>query len=126
MYLSDKRFSEAKDYRQDLFNLNNQTIQALPDTLVKGNGWNIDSTFVPFVEFYECTEEEYEAVTNKLYYNGYTINRIGMFKDYLNPTNLTYIKGQIIHLTTVSDDFHYLNEVSNEMYKGMFVRIPNT
>lgn len=126
MYLADKRFSEAKDYRQDLFSLNNQTVQALPDTLVKGNGWNIDSTFVPFVEFYECTEEEYEAVTNKLYYNGYTINRIGMFKDYLNPTNLTYIKGQIIHLMNVPDDFHYLNEISNEMYKGMFVRIPNT
>ena len=52
-----------------------------------------------------------------------SINRIGILSDYIkNDINeLTYIKGSLIRLLNYKEDTNYLNEIANEVYKGVYI-----
>ena len=58
--------------------------------------------------------------TNKLKYNGMTVGRIGTISEFLRADK-TYIKGKIIRIEDLHEDFNYLNEIGQEMDKGVFI-----
>lgn len=118
--LNDKLRNEALDYKRDMFGYNLQNIQALPQGLAKTSAISPDNKYVPFIEYYECTDIERQALQDKLTYNGYTIMRIGNIADYLQQDR-SYIKGRIIRMEEISDDFHLLKAIADEIYKGVFI-----
>ena len=49
-----------------------------------------------------------------------TVMRIGTIAEFIR-TDRSYIKGKLIRLEGISDDFHIVNEISNEIFKGVFI-----
>lgn len=120
LQLNDKLRNEALDYKKDMFGYNLQNIQALPQGLAKTSAISPDNKYVPFIEFYSCTDTEKQALQDKLTYDGYTIMRIGSIANFLQ-SNKSYIKGRIIRIEGISDDFHLLKAIADEIYKGVFI-----
>ena len=112
--------NEAIDYTRDNFGYQLQNIQALPNTLNKVSSIISVSKLFPFLEYYTCTNEEKEALENKLKYNGMTVGRIGKIEDYLQGDTQTYVQGQLIRLEGKFDT-HIANEIANEFKKGWYI-----
>lgn len=111
--------AEDMDYRKDMFNFNISNIQALPQGLVKTSALNYNSKIYPFVEIYGCTEEETEVVRNKIKFDGMTLNVLGSIKDYLNPSDMTYIQGRVVRIS-INEDSHMANAINSELNKGVY------
>ena len=125
--LSEQKYEETIDYTKDQFAMSMENIKARPDSLFHTSGINIMSSLVPVLEFYQATDKEIEALQNKIKWNGMTVGRIGKFSDYLNNSEWRYIKGKVIQLSdgdaSFPNDFHLVNELSNEMFKGLFMTL---
>lgn len=117
--------NEAIDYTKDLFGYQLGNIQALPDSLTKVSPFNPNNKLFPFLEYYTCTPTERQAFENKIRWNGMTVMRIGTIQEFIRPTE-TYIKGQIIRLVDVDEPTNVLNEIANEINKGVFIDGGNT
>ena len=121
VYLGDKLRAEALDMTKDMFGYNLGNIQALPYTLTKVSSYNNNNKLFPFVEVYSATEIEKQAFRDKLAYDGMTTMIIGKIADY-RQAEPSYIKGRLIRLMNSETlDFHGLSELSNEIYKGVFI-----
>ena len=110
---------ENMDYTKDMFGYQLGNIKAVPDGLSKTTAYTKNNKYFPFLEFYTCTEEEKNALKNKLKYNGMTVMRIGTINEFLQPEQ-SYIKGRLIRLEGDYDN-HYVNELSQELYKGVYL-----
>lgn len=125
--LSEKLRNEAIDYRVDQFGYQLGNIKALPYGLSKISSLNENNKIFPFIEYYTCTDEEKEALKNKIAYNGASIGRIGTIREYLyqrkfeNKTGFWYIKGKMIRLLDFGGDYQQLNVIASEMLKGIFI-----
>lgn len=113
----DKQQKEALDYTRDLFNFNNQNIKAMPNGMSKTNPLVNNNKIFPIIEKYACSDTEVQALKNKLKYNGMTIGRIGIIKDWLLD-DYSYIKCQLIELED-AEDYHTLVEIAAELNKGI-------
>ena len=118
--IREKLRSEAIDYSKDQFGYQLQNIRALPYSLTKVSAYNANNKIFPFVEYYTCTEIEKQALRNKITYNGMTVMRIGKIRDFIKLTP-TYIKGKLIRLENISDDYHVVKAISEELNKGVFI-----
>lgn len=119
--MSEKLHSMALDYTKDMFGYNLSNIKALPYTLTKVSAYNNNNKLFPFLEVYSATETEKQAFRDKLAYDGMTTMVIGKISDYQQATP-SYIKGRLIRLMNSETlDFHGLTELSNEIYKGVFI-----
>ena len=118
--ISEKLRAEAMDYKRDMFGMQMGNIQALPTNITKTTAFTYNNKLFPILEYYTCTIEERNALLDKLRYNGMTVGRIGKIADYLANASDQYIKGRIIRIEGVSDDFHYYKAISDEIYKGAF------
>ena len=112
--------AEQLDLTKDLYGFNLQNIKARPDVITKVSAFNNDNTIFPSLEYYTCTEVEKEALRDKIKYNGMTVMRIGKIRDFIQPET-TYVKARMIRIEGIGDDFHIINEISNELYKGVFI-----
>ena len=114
---------ESMKYTKDMYGMQLDNIKALPMALTRVSAYNIQNKLFPFVESYDCTEEEKQAVRNKIIYNGMTVGRIGTINEFDNgDEEWTYVKGQPIRLTGIVEDSHVMNAISNELNKGVFIR----
>jgi hypothetical protein len=123
--LNERLRNEAIDYTKDQFNYSLQNIQALPYTLSRVSAINIDNTIYPILEYYTCTDKEKEALINKLKYNGMTVMVIGKINEYaltgITNTGEQYIKGKIIRLEGLNEEYHLANQIVSEINKGVFI-----
>lgn len=115
--LKEQLRNEAMDYTKDQFGYQLGNIQALPTALAKTSVLNINNSLVPMLEIYTCTQEEKNAFRNKIEYNGMTVMAIGTMSQYSEG----YFKGQLIRLEGISDDFHVVNTIASELYKGVYL-----
>lgn len=118
--LADRLRAESLDYTKDLFGYNLGNIQALPDGLAKTTAYTANNKIFPFLEYYTCTQEEKQALADKIKYNGMTVMRIGKIADYIR-SEPTYIKGKLIRVSEIGEDFNVINELANEFNKGAFI-----
>lgn len=118
--LNEQLRSEALDYTKDQFGYQLGNIKALPQSLTKVSSLNPNNKIFPVLEYYTCTDVEKEALRNKIKYNGMTIMRIGTINEFIQ-SDPSYIKGKLIRLETLSDDFHVVNQIADELYKGVFI-----
>lgn len=125
--------NEALDFTKDNFGYNLQNIKAQPDSLSRTADYNIDTQYVPFLEYYTCSNEEKDALIEKLRYNGMTAMFIGVPEKYTSNTytfkgpqkdyeDLGYFKGVPIRLEDVSDDYHMAKTVAEELNKGVYMK----
>ena len=124
-YINDKLRKDQLDKTKDLFNYNLQNIQALPYSLAKSSSFNINSKYVPFLEFYTCTEEEKQTLLDKIKWQGMTIMRTGYIPDYLNTnSDETYIEASPIRLL-IKEDAHTAQEIAKELSMGVYIKTLN-
>ena len=120
--INNKLREDQLNKTKDLFNYNLQNIQALPYSLSKSSSFNINSKYVPFLEFYTCTEEEKNALLNKIKWQGMTIMRTGYIRDYLDTASEeTYIEANPIRLL-IKEDAHTAQEIARELSLGVYIK----
>ena len=112
--------NEALDYKKDMFGYQLGNIKAIPTNLTKTSAFTANNKIFPILEYYTCTDIEKQALRDKLAYNGMTVMRIGTVEQFIRQ-NKTYIKAKIIRIEELAEDTHVLNEIANEMYKGVFI-----
>lgn len=120
--MSDKLRDEQISLKKDLFNYNLQNIQALPQSVSKTVAFNINSKYVPFLEKYTCTEEEKNALRDKLKWQGMTVMRTGQIQDYVWADD-TYIEAMPLRLTGLSEDTHTAQAIAQELNMGTYIFI---
>ena len=65
-------------------------------------------------------EVKEEALRNKIKYNGMTVMTIGIINDYIQ-TEKTYIKGQIIRLENLDNEYHVAKTIAKEINQGIYI-----
>lgn len=113
--------NEALDYKKDMFGYELGNIKAMPTGLAKTSAFTYNNKIFPILEFYTCTDEEKQALKDKIKYNGMTVMRIGTISQFLQQ-DYSYIKGQVIRMENISDDTNYLNQIADEINKGVFIK----
>lgn len=122
--INQKLRNDQIDKAETLFKYNLENIKARPQTVSKSSPININNKYVPFLEMYSCSEEEKEAFRAKIKYTGMTILRTSTLRSYLNyidDVTESYVKGSIIRFPRITEDYHYLKELSNEVGKGFYL-----
>ena len=114
-----KSQTEARSYAVDMYGYNLGNIKALPYTLTRVSAFTENNKIFPFLEFYECTDEEIEALRNKIKYNGMTIMRIGKIVNFIYYNN-RYVQGQLIRLEGIDEDSHVIAEIAREIKEGAY------
>lgn len=129
LQLSDRLRREGIDFSQDTFRMNLENIQALPQGLSKTNPFSINNKIFPFIEKYECTQIEKQALIMQLDYRGMEVNRISVISNFLNkndenydPTIGSYIKARLIKVGNIDEDYHVVSSLAEELYKGVYIQ----
>jgi hypothetical protein len=111
---------EARQYAIDMYTYNLGNIQALPNTLTRVSAFTQNNKIFPFIEFYDCTDEEKQALRDKIKYNGMTVMRIGAVKNFIGENDYRYVQAQLIRLTGINEDSHVVAEIANELKGGAY------
>ena len=124
--ISEKLYNENMSYRRDMFGMNLDNIKARPQGLARTSAFTNNNKVFPFVELYDSTDEEKEALRNKIKYNGMTVGVIGTLYNYIYNAQVSdetthYVKGQLI-MTDIDDDYHSYQALNNELDMG--IRFP--
>ena len=119
--ISKQLYEEQMNYRQDMYNMNLENIQARPNGLAKTSAFTNNNKIYPFIEYYTATDVEKEALRNKIKYNGMTIGVIGKIMDYVGSTE-TYVKGSLI-TADINDDYHTVQAINNELNMGIRIGV---
>lgn len=118
---------EALDLTKDQFGYELGNIKARPYNLTKTTGYTANNKYFPFIEIYEATDVEIQALINKITYNGMTVMRIGEIGEFLGNTfkdcKLNYFKGKLIRLQLPNEEFHFVNTIANELNEGIYIPI---
>lgn len=114
------KYKQEIQRQKDQFGYQLGTIKAQANTLTRTTSYNISNKYFPYIEYYTASQEEVQALENKLKYNGMTINVIGKITDYLGPGE-TYIQCKPIRLSEISDDYHMASSIAQELQQGAFV-----
>lgn len=117
--LAQGRYEENKGYTEDVFAFQLDNIKALPSNLTNVGAMTYNNKLFPILEYYTCTDEEKEAITQKLYYNGMTVETIGEIASYLQEEP-SFIKAKLIRLN-INEDNHLVRHIYDELNKGVFI-----
>lgn len=117
------QLQEAKNYTIDMYNYQLGNVQALPNSITKSSPLTYNNKIWPILEEFGCTDQETEAITNKIKYNSMIIMAIGSLNEYCKSSELdkVYVKGQLIRLDSIKDDFHVADVIYQEVNKGFYV-----
>ena len=122
-------YTEAVDYKQDLFGFQLDNIKALPYSLAKVTAINENNKIFPFIESYSCSDVEKRAFANKIAWNSMTVGVIGQIQDYITNswsyndiTDKGYIKARLIRFDDANEDFHNVNAIADELLKGVYTK----
>ena len=118
--ITRSRQKEALSYATDMYKLNLQNVQALPQTISKVTAFNINSKYFPFLKVYTTTPEEEQAVIDKLKYDGMTVGRIGVIDDYIREDE-TFIQANIIRID-IEDDYNVAEAINEELSRGVYIK----
>ena len=126
--INDLLRTDALDLTKDQFGYQLGNIQALPYSLARTSAFTANNKIFPFIEYFSCTSMEKIALANKISYNGMTVGRIGTINEfignqwsYADISAKGYIKGQLIRFSLEGEDFHIVNSIADELYKGVYI-----
>lgn len=106
-----------------MYNYQLGNIQALPQSVSKSSPLTANNKLWPILEKFSCTDAEKTVLKNKIKYNSMTIMAIGSLSNYATSSDFdkVYVKGQLIRLDTIKDDFHLIDTIYQEVNKGFYV-----
>ena len=119
----NESMAEERSYATDMYNLNLGNVKALPYGLAKSDALTENFKYFPFIEEYDCTDVEKEMFRNKLKYDGMTVMAIATIAQYLpegNDYEFQKVKGRMIMLDNITDDFQIANDIYTEVNKGFY------
>ena len=119
----NESMAEERSYAIDNYNLALGNVKAQPYGLAKSDTLTENFKFFPFIEEYDCTEKEVEIFRDKLKYDGMTVEVIGTIQEYLpegNEYEFQRIKGRMMMLDNIVDDFQIANDIYTEVNKGFY------
>jgi len=116
--LMEKGLQEQRQFSIDKFKMQLGNIQALPYTLTKVGAFNINSKVFPFLEYYTCSEQEKEALINKIQYEGMTVGIIDLLGNYMGGG---YVQADLIRNEAIIEDSHLLDDIYIELTKGVYM-----
>lgn len=119
-HFSETLRDETMSFKNDMFNLNIETIQARPRTINNISTINPRNTGCVTVEYYTASDEEIDGFMAYLDWYGMNINRVGKINDYLKPSGTTFISGRILRFEGKADK-HYLDEMNSELERGFYI-----
>lgn len=129
LHYGEKLRAEALDYKTDMYNYQLDNIKAMPNSLAKVTAYTENNKIFPILEYYTCTDTEKRAIANKIAYNGMTVMRIGTMNEFINNKwsyndiqSQGYIKGKLIRLIGIEEDYVIVNAISGELDKGVFIQ----
>lgn len=115
------RQKEAKSLAIDKYNYQLGNIKALPYTLTKVGAFDINSKIWPFLEYYTCTDEEKDALNNKITYESMTVMRIEEVGHYFGAyADRHYLKGELIRNEDIAESNQILDALYYEFVKGVY------
>lgn len=114
------RQAEAKSLAKDMFKYQLGNIKALPDNISKVTALVYNNKFYPFIEVYSASDEEKELFRNYLIYNSMTIDSISTISNFIHDYQ-TFIKGQLIRLEGTGLTSHEVDEIYQELNKGVYI-----
>ena len=109
------------DLAKDQFGYRLGNIQAVPDSLTRISALNNCFKVFPFVEVFEATETEKQALRDKIKYDGMSIGRIGNIAQFRVMNDLKMVKGTFIRITGIEDDYHVFRAINEEFERGVFI-----
>lgn len=121
---------ETLNYKTDIFNLQLDNVKALPNSITKVTAYTEINKVFPILEYYKCTDEEENAVANKIAWNSMTVGVISTIQNYVGNTwvhgniiDKGYIKGKIIRFESdLADDMHIVAAIADEINKGWYFK----
>lgn len=127
--MRESLYSEAVDYKKDIFNLQLDNIKALPYSLAKVSSINQNNKVFPFIEFYSCSDEEKTAFANKIAWNSMTVGVVGQILEYIGNSwsygdikDKGFIQARLIRMEDANEDFHNVNAIAEELLKGVYLK----
>lgn len=117
--LNDTLRAEALSYKQDIFNLNMQAIEAKPGGIATSTEYSIINYYKAYVEVYDCTTPEKTYIDYILQYNGMKIDQIGSIKQWLIGDN-SYIEGSLLFCEGLTPVIS--NAINAELSAGIYVQ----
>ena len=114
------RQAENRQFAIDNWKYQLGNIKALPYSLNKVTPLTYNNKIFPFIEIYDCTDEEKNMLRQYITYQSMTINTIGTINDY-KQTNETFIKGKLIRINDAKIDYDKAEEIYNELNKGVYI-----
>lgn len=102
---------EAIQYKKDQFALQNQAIQARPNTFASGTEYSILNAKKAYIEEYDCTPTEKSLIQYYLYMNSYAVNSLGLIEQFLRPSDMTMLQGSFWFFDDIPAQIgNYINE----------------
>ena len=121
IYANKELRADQRGAMIDQYNMSLGNIRAMPSTVTKLGSVLADQPLVPYLEIYDCTDQEKTNFDNYLSLKSYNISRYGKFSDYVKPTGRTWLQGTFVRLNGVNDDSHYLAAVADEVAQGFYI-----
>lgn len=123
---TDRLQKEQRSYMKDNYALQLGNVRALPNCITKTSALTLNNKFWPFIEMYECTEEEKEAYINKITYDGMSIGIIDTLDHWVtfnkNIDKLQYLQCRLIrNPNAIAIENHELDDLNNELMKGIYI-----
>ena len=123
---TDRLQKEQMSYMKDNYSLQLGNVRALPNSITKTSALTANNKFWPFIELYECTEQEKEAYINKITYDGMTVGIIDTLDHWVtfdkNPEKLHYLQCRLIrNPNAIQIENHELEDLNNELMKGIYI-----
>lgn len=118
---------ENMSYTKDLFKLNLGNIQAQPYSLSKTTAFTTNNKIFPILEYYTCSEREKEAVASQIAQYSMNVGVVGTLQEYISNSwsykgiqARKYIRGVFTQIKGISDDFHLLSTINQELQRGIY------
>ena len=121
MAFNEAKANESLSYSKDKFSYELRNIQATQQTLTKVSALDINNRLYPILEYYECTEEERLYFSKYLYYNSYSIERVGKIQEYIDYNrDYTFIQAEMLRLEVDGLGTHELNYMNELLNNGWY------
>ena len=119
--IENQALFEKEGLAKDTFRYNLQNIQALPYSISKVSSFNNNNKIFPFIEKYEATSAEVNALIEKINYTSMELGVVSTISNYIVSGNKYFISGDIIRLDNITEDSHMAEAIYLEINKGVYM-----
>ena len=115
------RQAQEKDFIIDNYKFQLGNVKALANSISKVTPLSYNNKIFPFIELYECSDEEIKIFKNYLKYKSMTIEAIDYLNNYIIPDERTFVAATMFICEDANIPTHELEELRLELEKGAYM-----